>query len=110
MLSIAYCETEINKQKTKIEQLQVWEFFFFFEFAKNEGRSDPCPNTLIWSGLIIIITTIIIIITTIMVRFSSSSSGSCLQLSYLSNFLHLRDTALSSMCELFQGWPTTVYF
>ena len=30
-------------------------FFFFLEFAKNEGRSDPCPNTLIRSGLMTII-------------------------------------------------------
>ena len=40
----------------------------------------------------------------------SSSSGSCLQLSCLSYFPQLGDTALSSIRELFQGWSTTVYF
>ena len=40
----------------------------------------------------------------------SSSSGSCVQLSCLSYFPQLRDTALSSIRELFQGWPTAVYF
>ena len=48
MFSIVYCES----RKTQLNNHKFGNFFFFFEFAKNEGRSDPCPNTLIWSGLI----------------------------------------------------------
>ena len=41
----------VRAEKPKLNDHKFGSFFFFFEFAKNEGRSDPCPNTLIWSGL-----------------------------------------------------------
>ena len=41
----------VRAEKPKLNDHKFESFCFFFEFAKNEGRSDPCPNTLIWSGL-----------------------------------------------------------
>ena len=62
--------------------------------CSKDGR-QLCTSTM--SGIIIII-----------VRFSPVLLGPVLQLSCLSYFPQLRDTALSSIRELFQGWPTTV--
>ena len=51
-LNVKYFQLHIVRaEKPKLNDHKFGSFFFFFKFAKNEGQSDPCPNTLIWSGL-----------------------------------------------------------
>ena len=44
------CDRNRQAEQPKIEIKIEWShLFFFFEFGKNEGRSDLCPNTYISS-------------------------------------------------------------
>ena len=51
-LNVKYFQLHIVRaEKPKLNDHKFGSFFLNSEFARNEGRSDPCPNTLIWSGL-----------------------------------------------------------